>query len=289
VKHLTACLATVAATLALAAASAAAISPAELARLAAQAPRDPQALAQVRAVTRVGSTRVDLATALHAHGTALLARLKLLALSLSQPAGPSTAGAQATARSILEERRFRGSEVPRPLHRPLSWLGGLLHRASAALARGYRSVAKTLPGGAPVFWTLAVLAVAALAMLVAWKLGRRRRARSASPRVPDIGTAADDPRRLERLAEEAEANGAFAEALRLRFRAGIVRLARSGAIPSRESLTNGQIESLLDSATFSRIAADFNDVVYGLGTATPEEAQRARAGWPSVLEEVRPR
>src|SRR5204862_3309692 len=127
----------------------------------------------------------------------------------------------------------------------------------------YDAVAGPLPGGARVFWTLVAIAVVALAALGAFRLARRRGGRTVELGGRRARGAAEDPRELEREADEAERNGDFERALRLRFRAGLVRLARTEAIPRRQSLTNGEIARRLHSRGFGRLATDFDEVVYG--------------------------
>lgn len=263
---------------------------AQVAALAARALSDPAALRALRAVGRVDGERVDLAAALEASGPALSARLRLLAASArrSPPVQPLP-DSRAAASTILRERRFSGSAVPRPLHRPLSWLGGQLHRVARGLGHGYRSLSAWLPGGARAFWLLLSAAVAAFAGYVALGLGRRRAGRLIEARGRPSHSTGDDPRRLERQADEAERGGDYEGALRLRFRAGLLRLALAAVIPPRTSLTNGEIARRLGSGSFRGVAADFDEVVYGGRAASSEDAARARAGWERVLEETRPR
>ena len=138
----------VAAVVACATAPAAAASDAtsaEVAALAARAPSDPQALADLRAIDRVDGRPVDLAAALDARGPELAARLRVLAASATReaasrrpPAIPSRAAA-----TILEERRFRGSDVPRPLHSPLRLARP---RAAPPLRRDRRAATRRRPG-----------------------------------------------------------------------------------------------------------------------------------------------
>lgn len=264
-------------------AAASSATPAQVAALAVRARTEPRALATLRAVDRVGGRPVDLRVALAVNGPLLQARLRTLASSArGRPAGPPVADAQASARSIVSERRFHGSAVPRPLHRPLHWLGGELHRA-------YDWVTSRLPGGARVFWILVAGAVVAIAALAASSLGRRRRGRLVEPGGSSRRPAAEDPRRLEREADEAERRGDYERALRLRFRGGLLRLAGSEAIPPRASLTNGEIARRLGSASFGRLALDFDEVVYGRRAAAGEDVARARDAWPRVLEESRSR
>ena len=259
-------------------------SPSALAALAARSAHDPRALAQLRATTRVGGRAVDLAAALDVGGSDLRGRLRTLAGSLRGPRPPSeSASPAALARGILAQRRFRGSSLPRPLHRPLSWLGGELQRLSQRLGRVYRAIAHRLPGGAATFWTVVCLLLAAAAALVAFRLGRRRAGRLLEARAPRAQEPRGDPAGLERDAERAERAGDFELALRLRFQAGLLRLAAAHAIPARQQLTNGEIARRLASSSFAGVAHDFDEVVYGGRGASGDDVRRAADGWARVL------
>jgi Domain of unknown function (DUF4129) len=260
------------------AAAAASATPGQVAALAERAGSDPQALAALREIDRVGGRRVDLGAALDASGPELSARLRVLAASAAAKGGPST-DARSSARDILSERRFRGSDVPRPLHRPLAWLGDKLRRF-------FDWISAPLPGDGALFWTIVAALVVATAAYVAARLGQRR-----AGLIVELGTrgarrAGDDPGQLEREAARAEREGDFELALRLRFRAGLVRLGQRRALPARTSLTNGEIGRRLHSESFRGLARDFDEVVYGRRPAEAEDVDRARTGWPRVLEEA---
>ena len=270
-----------AAALTLAAAPAAAASdatPAQVAALAKRARSDPRAFATLRTIDRVGGRRVDLAAALDARGPELKARLRVLAASSAATNG-TAAHPAAAAREILSERRFRGSSVPRPLHRPLQWLGRELRRL-------YRRISEPLPGDGGLFWMLVAAAVVGAAAYAAARLGRSRGGRLVEAGGAAARRRAEDPRHLEREAAKAEAAGDLERALRLRFRAGILRLAQTQAIPGRASLTNGEIARRLGLQSFRGLARDFDEVVYGRRAAAAEHVDRAREGWPRVLEEA---
>jgi hypothetical protein len=270
-------------------AGAGATTPAQLASLTGRARVSAPALRALRAVAQVDGHRADLGAALDTNGPALTARLRTLALSLKARAAPVPLAAPgATARSILSASRFRGGRVPRPLHRPLAWLGRQLHRLGIRLDHFYRVSISSLPGGANVFWMIVALAVAAAAGASAFRLGRRRSGRFLDTQPGTTrGSGPEDPRQFERDADTAERRGAYELALRLRFRAGIARLARAEAIPRRESLTNGEIDRLLASAAFHRLCADFDEIVYGERAASAADVARARDEWMRVLEENR--
>src|SRR3954453_11543000 len=94
---------------------------------------------------------------------------------MSDPGAP----AREEARRILSERRYHGTEVPRPLHGFLEWLGRRLH----FLKRSYEWVAPKL-GGPKVFWTIVAVLVVALAVWVALRLARRFGARELARTEP---------------------------------------------------------------------------------------------------------
>jgi len=260
------------------AAAASSATPGQVAALAGRAESDPQALATLREIDRVGSMHVDLGSALNTTGPALAARLRVLAAS-SAAKGVSPADSRSSARSILSERRFRGSGVPRPLHRPLHWFGEKLRRL-------YDSISAPLPGDGTLFWTIVAALVVAAAAYVAARLGQRRAGRIVELGARGARSAADDPGQLERDAALAEREGDFELALRLRFRAGLLRLGQRRALPARASLTNGEIGRRLRSESFRGLARDFDEVVYGRRPAASDDVDRARDGWPRVLEEA---
>ena len=253
-------------------------SPAQVASLASRARSDPHALAALRQIDRIDGRPVDLASALDVGGPELDARLHVLAASIGSTHAPAV-NPRGSARAILGERRFRGSRVPRPLHRPLEWLGGKLRRL-------YDSITGPLPGGGTLFWLIVSAAVVAVAAYIAARLGRRRDGRFLEAGPGRARTTREDPARLEREAAEAEREGDFERALRLRFRAGLIRLVQKRALPERESLTNGEIDRRLGSQAFRGLARDFDEAIYGRRAVEAEHVDRARRGWPRVLEEA---
>lgn len=274
-----------AALIALAAAPAAfadAATRADVQRLAAAAAAGEEgALALLRRIDRVDGRAADLAAALDADPAELGDRLRALAAGGAEPARPA-ADPRAEAEEILAERRFHGSDVPRPLHGALEWLGQKLR----FLARPFDWLAGRIPGGPTTLWLALAALVVAAAAFVATRLVARRGGRLVEGATGGRNGRAPDPGRLEREAAEAERRGELELALRLRFRAGLIRLARAEAIPPRESLTSGQLRRLLRSQPFDRLAGDLDEVVYGGRAAAAADVQRARDSWPSVLEEV---
>jgi hypothetical protein len=192
--------------------------------------------------------------------------------------------ARKEAKRILSERRFQRSRSPRPF-------GGLFRRLGRLLVdpvqNFFRRLGQHLPDvGSPPWLILALLVVTAAAVVTV-RLSRDR-ARERFPRGRGrVGEEGLNPEELERLAEEAEHRGELADALRLRFRAGLLRLDGLGAIELRPGLTNAAAARLLRSGRFDRLAVDFDEVVYGGRSATTEDVDEARSAWPRVLEEAR--
>ena len=127
------------------------------------------------------------------------------------------------------------------------------------------------------FWLLAPLVVVA-AIVVGRRAGTgtaRRRARAtggrAGARSPD---EREDPDALERAADEAERDGDLARAVRLRFRAGLLRLGDRGAIAYRPSVTTGEVRRTLDSPPFDDLAGTFEAVTYGGRAGRPARRRR---------------
>ena len=76
-------------------------------------------------------------------------------------------------------------------------------------------------------------------------------------------------------------------ALRLRFRAGLARLAALHTVPQPENLTSRQLARALGSPRFGGLARDLDEVVYGGRQASAADLTSAREGWPQVLREAR--
>jgi hypothetical protein len=191
------------------------------------------------------------------------------------------AEARAEAHRILEERRFHGSSVPRPLHGVLEWVGRHLH-----FLQRFWAWLGHLVGGRDVLWTIVAAVVVGIA---AWVLARLARRRGRADRITAARAAAEhgmDPDELERLAVEAERRGDLEIALRLRFRAGLLRLARARVLPARSSLRTLEARRVLGDPRFDRLARDFDEVVYGRRPPRSEDVVAAREEWPRVLEDA---
>lgn len=184
------------------------------------------------------------------------------------------------AREILGSRRYKPADVPRPFEGALEWLGDRLRPIGDFFSRITESLA-----GKIVLAALLAGIVTVIALLVA-----RRRAASAAGAGTGRGRGATDegldPARLERDADAAERGGDLDAALRLRFRAGLLRLDRAGAIRFRPSITTGQVARRLRMPAFDDLAVTFDAVAYGGRHASTTDLSTARASWPRVVDEA---
>jgi hypothetical protein len=186
--------------------------------------------------------------------------------------------AQGVARHILSGRQFRAAPTPRPFRNQLNWIGDRLHPITSWFTRTFGDVFGT--------W-LIVPALLVIAAALAYTVSRAR-ARRASPDMrrrtrPNVEDNSEDPDELEQAAERAEAAGQLDRALRLRFRAGLLRLGDRGAIRYRPSLTTSEVRRVLGSDTFDELARTFEAVAYGGRDAVGPDLDAARREWPRVV------
>jgi hypothetical protein len=186
--------------------------------------------------------------------------------------------ARNAARDILGHRQFHSSHTPRPLRKPLSWVGDRL----TGIAHWFGRVLSHIPS--PLLFLLAVVAIGLAAAFIASKVRAYRGAadRSALGRTVN-GAAPEDPAELERAADAAERAGQLDVAVRLRFRAGLLRLGNRGAIRYRPSVTTNEVRRVLGSETFDELARTFDAVAYGGRDAEPTDVDAARREWPRVV------
>jgi hypothetical protein len=253
------------------------VSAADFRTLAREAVDDPSALADLRDVDSVDGQRVDVDGALRgARGDALDARLRQLAGD--DEVVPSVRDPRADARDVLSERRFHEAEVPGPFTGVIRWLRDRLPHIDLGW------LDDLLPGGRSVVWIF----LAALLAGVAWYVARRfltTRVRASAAQQQALAAARDeDPRALERRADAAEAAGDLEAALRLRFRAGLLRLDERGAIEFRPSISTVEVRRKLHSDDFDELAATFDDVVYGGRPPAPDDLAAARERWPRIVK-----
>ena len=174
--------------------------------------------------------------------------------------------------------------MPRPLHGVLAWIGDKAAWVWDKVSWPVDRVGKYVPGGARVIWTLLALALlVGVAILVARislqrggvQIERAGASRRERPEAPEA---------LEREADAAERAGELGVALRLRFRAGLIRLARARVIPLRGSIRTGEVRRALRSRDFDELATAFDEVVYGGRPARTDDLVTAKTVWPRVVE-----
>ena len=252
--------------------------------LAAEAVTDAAALRRLKRVTTVDGRAVDFDVLLEARGTDLDARLRALAEpARATPATADPASARRQADAILDERRFRPADVPRPFEGLFERIGSWLKDVGEALGRLFN-------GGVPLSpATVVVIAaiVIAIAAFVAALLVRRRALRVGREAVTGTEEKAWSAREIEAQADAAERSGDLERALRLRFIAGLLRLHRAGLIALRPSLTSGEVARKLGSRDFDELAVTFDRVVYGRRRCSPADVRNARGAWERVLKERR--
>jgi Domain of unknown function (DUF4129) len=192
----------------------------------------------------------------------------------------TAAEAREEARRVLAEDRFHETELPRPLRRPLEWLGDRLE----PIWNFFERILAPLPGPTALVWVVLAAVVLLVALWFATRLVLRHG--PAAPR-PRAGTQAEeesaDAATLERLADAAERAGELERALRLRFRAGILRLVERRQLDDPEVVTTGSLVRTHRSEQFSAAARAFDEVVYGRRAPTREDVRMAREGWQTVL------
>ena len=193
--------------------------------------------------------------------------------------------ARQTARDILSDPRYHPRRAPRPFAGFFRRLGELI---VDPIVRFFRGVGDLLPSVGSAAWLVLAAAVVVVAVVVTLKLSSGRgRQRFASARTGTHDEEGLDPEALERRAEEAERRGDLDLALRLRFRAGLVRLDDAGVVRLRPGLTNAAVSRVLRSSRFDELAGDFDEVAYGGRPATAAQVATSRATWPTLVETAR--
>lgn len=234
----------------------------------------------LKRVTSVDGQPVDLAAALAGAGVEEIdGRLDALQ-SLEPERTPALENPTAEARDILQEERFHGGDAPGPFRGFVDWLRTLVPTDLIEWIDDH------LPGGRAVVW----IVLGTLLFLVGYLLARfflTRRIAVFEAAAQAHAPASDDPKALERRAAEAEAAGDLEAALRLRFRAGLLRLDRRGAIAFRPSISTHEVRRALRSGDFDALSATFDDVVYGGREPHGEDVAQARERWPDVVAHAR--
>lgn len=209
---------------------------------------------------------------------------------MSRTPGVDPAGARDAARSILGRREFRPEREPKPLEGPLRWvsdrLNGVADWIGQAISDTFRWIFDLVPGLAGTILGIAIC-VGLAAVVVALIVRNRGTRQGARPGGQPSASVPDDPDALDRAADTATAAGEYATAIRLRYRAGLVRLDRLAVIDLRPWNTSATLMRRIGSARFDDLTGTFEAVAYGGRIPTNADASSARTEWPNLLAEVR--
>jgi hypothetical protein len=199
------------------------------------------------------------------------------------------ASARRAAAAILREGRFHAPSVPRPFHAFFHAIGNALSSVGRWIGHAVDQIGRVVPGGPVVVWVLL-----GLMLIAAIALGARRYARRDLEREHGGPGAAREAGReraadLEREALRAEHDGRYADAVRLRFRAGLVTLAERGAISPPRSIPTAELRRTLHSEDFDELARRFDQIAYGAAPAAAQDAEEARRRWTTIVTGSRSR
>lgn len=263
------------------------VTSAEAADLARAAAESEAAQADLLAVERVDGRPVDLGPVIVDRGPGQAERLRVLADAFDEAStAPSAAtpgasdDARAQAEAVLDDDKFQQADVPKPFKGLLEWMADRIRPVGDFFGRLFDPIL-ALPGGP---FILGGLFFAAAGLAAGWLVGRRSRAvlsRAGGGALLVDGNA--DPDDLDRRAGDAEASGAYREAVRLSYQAGLLRLARAGRLSLRTDTTAAEAARQVDEDAMWRLTDDFEQIVYGDRAAIARDAEEARQQWSSLL------
>lgn len=258
------------------------VTSAEFQGLVRRAVESEAALEELRSVDHVDGRAVDMEIVLEGASDGDLEQ-RLAALrsefAITEPRGDPNQ----QARDILSDGRYRDSEPPRPLKGVTEWIDERLEGVGRSVTD---FITRVLPGGMALFWVLMVLIVVLVTIVLSLRYGARGTRGRADDRWDTSRRSREDPGQLERSADRAEAEGDLETSIRLRFRAGVLRLANRGVLPRWSSVTSEEISEALGSPTFDQVAATFDRVVYGHQSATKRDVDESRRGWGAIVKEA---
>jgi uncharacterized protein DUF4129 len=191
--------------------------------------------------------------------------------------------ARGAAREILAERRFHAAPVPRPLHGVLQAIGNALEAPLQAIEELFSSATAGVPGGSITVWGVLGVVVLALSGLLAHRRARRSLSEPRDADIPGGDRVQLDAGALRRQALAAERDGRHADAVRLRFQAGLLALGERELVAFVPSMSNAEVSRALGSGRFDQLAHDFDEIVYGGRRALAEDSETARRDWETLL------
>lgn len=262
------------------------VSGAEAADLARRAVDDDAALAELREIREVDERAVDLASATASLGADRGVRLRALAEELdaggtvgSVDVSGGTAEARRSAERVLDDDKFHERELPQPFRGPLEWLADRFRPVGRFFDR-LLSPILDLPGGAAI---VAALVIGVGAAGTAALIGRRSRALVARSSAQRLVDPTADPADLDRRADAAAADGDLEGSVRLRYLAGLLRLARADRLVLRPDTTPSGAALQVALPVMDRLTVDFEEIVYGERVPTEADVAASRSGWAEVL------
>lgn len=254
--------------------------------LARDAIDDTEAREQLSDVTSIDGVSVDTQPLLVGSEDAIRARLEIVTTEHPSAVEGSSGRLRNDASEILDQPRFEPEpDVPRPLRGVLEWLGGVLETVLGPVVSGLGDLISALvefvPGGWVTLWALAAVIVLVAFALVVERSARNRASVDVERRARVSTTLR--PTALEREADEAELQGDFERALRLRFLAGLLRLEDKRVIPTARFVTSAEVGRRLNSPEFDEVARLFDEVVYGRRPAAPADLETTRSTFGRLL------
>lgn len=244
---------------------------------------DPTALAELREVDHVDGRPVDMQAVTDGLGVDRRERLTALAEQLDpsgEPPAPSgtgtTAEARESAEAVLDADKYHENRLPQPFRGPFTWVADRLAAVGDRLQPLFDN---------PVTAVLFLVAASGLIVFAVVTLVRRR-VRAAVHQTERGSGLVDtdlDPADLDRSADDAEAAGAFVDAVRLRYEAGLLRLVRDGRLGLRPDTTARGAAQQIGESAMDHLTDTFEAVVYGGREATSTDVAEARSGWLELL------
>lgn len=197
--------------------------------------------------------------------------------------------ARDAAREILRGREFRPAGSPKPLEGVVTWIGDRLNGIAEGIGDFFSGLFKPLFELLPGNWglVLGIMLCVGIAAFVIWLVSRNMvRAPKIAATTPNRAAPANDPNDLEAAAQRAERDEQFDLAIRLRYRAGLLRLDRAGVIELQPWNTAALLTRKVASPRFDRITDTFEAIAYGGRPATGTQVNTVRAEWSTLLTEV---
>jgi hypothetical protein len=194
--------------------------------------------------------------------------------------------AQEKARKILEEDRFRGDggpppgRAPQPFKAPLSWLGDQLRKVFEPLGRLFARIGN----GGPIGWILLVGLIGVLVVIIAkWWARRTVNSKKDSTKKVKLSKRIAE---LEQAAKDAAEAGRYAEAIRLRFQAGLLRLEDDGRVTKVERKPNADVVAAVPAQSLRPLANLHDRLAYSEDDASKDDLDRAVVAIDSVIAEA---